>query len=86
MDKYFLDNAFEFLWPESSYPYDIDTHPTAQCAKALAAYNKGDISKFLEYADWLVENQNPITGAWEFKFDWVGGGYEARAPFLQCYI
>ncbi len=86
MDKYFLTDAFPELWPEPerNYPYGMDIHPTVRCAKALSAYNREDMDEFLKHADWLVENQNPETGAWEFPFDYKVPGYDARAPWICC--
>lgn len=95
MDKYFLADAFGELWPkpERSYPYNMDTHPTVRCCKALSAYNRWRVvgieeakQKFLEGADWLVENQNPGTGAWEIPFDYKIPGYEARAPWASSIV
>ena len=85
MDNYFLADPLATLWPHSpeSYWYDMDTHPTVQCAKALSAYNKGDKDEFLKGVNWLVENQNS-NGAWSVPFDYKIAGFKAKVPWISC--
>jgi len=96
MDKYFLADAYNTLWPEPKenyerqYGYNLTTHPTAVCARALSAYNRWGATgieeakqEFFKGVDWLVENQDE-NGAWPVLFDWKVPGYEAKAPWVSC--
>lgn len=84
MDKYFMRDAFNELWPEKPerYPYSFDNHPTARAAMALTAYNNED-ADFDFHIEWLLNNQHPETGGWEFRFDWEPKGYgKLKAPWI----
>lgn len=81
-NNYFLDKPFDTLWPDSKYNYDLATHPTVQCAKALQAYNQGEDAT--QYVNWIIKNLNPVTGGLEVHFDWNVRGYSAKAPWINC--
>jgi len=85
LDNYFLADPLALFWPykPEDYWYDIDTHPTVQCAKALSAYNKGDKAEFLKGVNWLIENQNG-GGAWYPPFNYKIAGFEAKVPWISC--
>ena len=63
MDNYFLADPLALLWPHKAedYWYDIDTHPTVQCARTLSAYNKGDKAEFLKGVNWLIEATGELS-------------------------
>ncbi|MDA4120825.1 MAG: D-glucuronyl C5-epimerase family protein [Thaumarchaeota archaeon] len=67
--------------------------PTTICQFAMANYNmyvKTRDSKYREamtrHTDWLLENFVDLGefGAWQYKHDYSGPGYDCRSPWVSC--